>query len=153
MLTKIESACANTILECFFKRDRLITHMKLQKILYFSTGTYVATENRPMTEQLFQAWPYGPVLPNLYYQLRMYGDSDITELIEFENSKYSYKYGEVFDTIVSIVEKLGNLTAWELSEKTHAKNGPWFQTVDKKGYKKDIDFNLIKEYFTKNPVL
>ena len=40
-LTKTESAIANTILDWFNSENRLITHMKIQKLFYFSFGYYL----------------------------------------------------------------------------------------------------------------
>ena len=152
MLTKIETACANTILDCFFKNEEMITHMKLQKIFYFSSGVHLVNRNAYMAEHCFQAWPNGPVLPSLYYKLKSYGDAYITNLIEFENALYVYNEGAVFEAIKTTVEKIGHHTAWELSEMTHAKNGPWFKTVEAKGYKEDIDTGLILNYFKENRI-
>ena len=154
MLTKIESAWANTILNGFSKDyHEFITHMKLQKILYFSLGNYLARFNDFMPDHNFQAWPYGPVLPSLYNELKRHRDTHITELIMFDGTAYIYENGDIFETIYKTIKKLRCYTAWELSEMTHAKDGPWFRTVEMKGYKKDIDFDLIKSYFLEHPVL
>ena len=152
MLTKIESACANTILDFFIQKEDFITHMEAQKILYFSVGHCLVNDNMYIVEHNFQAWPYGPVLPKLYEMLKKYRNTRITELIEYEDKKYLYSEGTVYKGILRTIENLKALTAWELSEKSHAKDGPWFKTVQAKGYQKDIDVNLIKDYFEKHPI-
>ena len=151
MLTQIETACANTILNCFFDKDEFITHMKIQKLLYFSYGVYLSKHNTYMVENRFQAWTYGPVLPTLYHKLKDFGDAYITKQINFEGEIYAYTSGEVLNTIKTIVNKFGHHSAFKLSEMTHVKDGPWFKTVQEKGYKQDIDINLIKNYFSENP--
>ena len=152
-LTKVDSACANTILDCFFNRNGYMTHMKLQKLLYFSHGVYLSKYNRTMVENHFQAWPYGPVLPALYDNLKQYKDAPITEGISFKGIKYAYNDGEILGTIKSVVKEFGHYTAWELSKITHATNGPWFKTVSNGGYKQDIGTDLIMNYFKENPIL
>lgn len=152
-LTKIETACANTILECFFQFNEYITHMKLQKIYYFTYGTLLTYYNKDITSHSFQAWPYGPVLPNLYRELKKNQDTRINELIEYQKEVFAYDKGDIFDVIKQTVNKLRYYNAWQLSEMTHAIEGPWFKVVKTKGYKQDIDPNLIKIYFKENPVL
>ena len=151
-MKKIDSGCANTILSYFIERDDPITHLKVQKLLYFAVGHCLAKNNRYIVEESFQAWPHGPVLPELYKSLSKYGDGEITELIECEEDGKCYQYseGEVFDGISETVEKLKNLTAWELVNKSHNKDGPWFATVQNKGYQKDMDISAIKQYFLAN---
>ena len=152
MLTKIESACANTIINFFLEREDFITHMKVQKILYFSVGYCLANNNTYIVEHDFQAWPYGPVLPKLYEELKQYKDTRILELIKYEGKEYLYNEGIVYDGILRTIDKLKNLTTWELSERSHSKDGPWFKTAQEKGFKKSIDVNMIKNYFEKNPL-
>ena len=91
----------------------------------------------------------GRFLPGLYKSLSKYGDDEITELVECDedNECYHYSEGEVFEGISHTVEKFKDWTAWKLVDKSHDKDGPWFQTVTDKGYKKDIDIDAIKEYF------
>ena len=142
MLTKIESACANTILNHFLQMGDCITHMKLQKILYFSVARCLVENNRYIVEHDFQAWPHGPVLPELYKVLKGYRDRVITELIEHEEKKYVYSEGDTFKSILETIDLLKCFTAWELSEKSHATDGPWFNCGQYK--KKDIIVSLIK---------
>ena len=152
-MKKIDSACANTIINCFFGTRESLTHLKIQKILYYSMGHCLASNNLRIVEENFQAWPHGPVLPNLYYSLKKYDDGEIAELIECEDGKcYKYTEGETFEGIKYVTERLKHFSAWELVDKSHDINGPWFETVKTKGYKVDIDTNTIKEYFKKFPI-
>ena len=105
-----------------------------------------------MIEHQFEAWPYGPVLPELYSVLSGYGDAPITKLINHteDNTPYLYTEGTIFDAVVTSIQSFSNRTAWELSNISHSDNGPWFQTVRMHGYRKKIDNDLIKQYFEKN---
>ena len=148
-LTKIESAIANTILDWFFKNGMTITHMKIQKLFYFSVGYYWAKHDDKLIEHDFEAWPYGPVLPELLHMLKNYKDYPITRLILHEDGMpYLYKDGEISDVIIKTLRNLFDLSPWELSDMTHAEDGPWFQTVTKfQCYKKPIRHDLIRDYF------
>ena len=155
MLTQIESAVANTILNCFWNHNDSITHMKLQKLYYFFVGRYLAKTNIYMAEHNFQAWPHGPVLPSLYNSLAYYGDSKVRNLIVLNNEKqsYIYKNGDIFDEISSTISDLGNYTAFQLSDKSHVKNGPWYKTFTSEGgHKKDIDKEEIRNFFREHEI-
>ena len=153
-MTKIESAIANTILDLFYKKEVLITHMKLQKIFYFSYGSYLAKYDEKLIEHDFEAWPYGPVFPALWHALKRYKDSPIDRLIQHsDGTPYLYDIGNIFDVVNNIVDVCFHLSAWELSEITHAKDSPWFITVENEGYNEKIKNDLIKDYFKKYQIL
>ena len=40
-----------------------ITPLKLQKLLYFAQGNYLAKYNMPLFDEDFEAWIHGPVIP------------------------------------------------------------------------------------------
>ena len=44
-----------------------ISNLKLQKLLYFSWLEYYRRTEKPLFEEEFQAWKYGPVVPSVYY--------------------------------------------------------------------------------------
>lgn len=54
-------------------RGELLTHLKLQKLLYYAQAWFITLQGRPLFEEDFQAWVHGPVLPSEYARLRDYG--------------------------------------------------------------------------------
>lgn len=44
-----------------------VTHLKLQKLLYYIQGKYLAKNHTPLFIEQIEAWPYGPVVPDVYY--------------------------------------------------------------------------------------
>ena len=152
-VTQIETACANTILGFFLKNGQKITHMKLQKLYFFSAGDFLAKNKVYIASHLFQAWPYGPVLPKLYSKLSDYKDRTIENYIYYDDGAvYSYtEKDSVFSSIEKICDTYYNSTAWELSERSHDINGPWFKTVvSKKEYWHDISLEVMMECFKEN---
>ena len=132
----------------------MITHLKTQKLLYFSVGHCLAKNNRYIVEEKFQAWQFGPVLPGAYNSLKKYGEGQIYELIEYEDGQcYLYTEGEVFEGIQYTINKLKDFSAWELVEKSHAEDGPWLETVRTKGLKTDIDIDAIKQHFISKKIV
>ena len=47
-----------------------ITPLKLQKILYYAHGYYLANYDKPLFQEDFQAWANGPVCPELFYKTK-----------------------------------------------------------------------------------
>lgn len=53
----------NTLLKFASENNHQITHLKLQKLLYFLYGEYLARTGKLLIEEHFEAWQYGPVIP------------------------------------------------------------------------------------------
>ncbi len=43
-----------------------ITHLKLQKILYFAQSAFLSIQKGPLFDEKIEAWKYGPVIPDIY---------------------------------------------------------------------------------------
>ena len=73
----------------------LITHLKLQKLVYYAQAWSLASRGVPLFQEDLQAWAHGPVAPSVYRAFRDYGmdpipapaqvprfDPDTVELLE-----------------------------------------------------------------------
>lgn len=73
----------------------LITHLKLQKLVYYAQAWSLAIRGVPLFEEDVQAWAHGPVAPSVFRAFRGYGmdpipapartpklDEDTVELLE-----------------------------------------------------------------------
>src|SRR5438067_244245 len=65
-------AIANFILDYCDRQSRPITHMALQKIVYFCHVWSLIELHRPLIKHKFEAWEHGPVLPYLYRDFRSF---------------------------------------------------------------------------------
>ena len=43
-----------------------ISNLKLQKLLYYSQGCFLALRDEPLFDSPIEAWTYGPVVPEVY---------------------------------------------------------------------------------------
>lgn len=43
-----------------------LTHLKLQKLLYYAQAWHLALEGTPLFDDRIEAWSYGPVVPAVY---------------------------------------------------------------------------------------
>lgn len=130
-----------------------ITHLKVQKLLYYAEGVYSAVTDSDIFKEKIMAWPHGPVVVEVYEKFSENGSKEL----EF-NDEYWSKIqqinsdNEILNILQLVYESYAGYTAWQLREKTHVVGGPWQITVDTKGMQKEIDKKLIKEYFKNNIV-
>jgi uncharacterized phage-associated protein len=117
----------------------LISHMKLQKLVYFCQGFHLALYGCPLFPETIEAWPHGPVCPRLYHILKIYGPSPITAMVDPDkinvNTRERHIINMVYDTY-------GQYSASKLRMITH-KEGPWSNTAGGSVIPQDV----IKEHF------
>ncbi len=54
-----------------------VTNLQLQKILYLAHMMYLGRTNNRLISSNFEAWDYGPVVPELYHEVKKYGSKPI----------------------------------------------------------------------------
>jgi uncharacterized phage-associated protein len=114
-----------------------LTPMKLQKLLFFAQSWYLRLNNRPLFDDLFARWQYGPVIPSIYREFKRFGPKEIADYgkrvvvdedgedrisipgIDEERDK------ETISFIEEITNVYGDFTGWELSVMTHEKGSAW----------------------------
>lgn len=104
----------------------IITHLKLQKLLYYFSGVMSARFGiRPFDED-FKAWTLGPVLESVYNQYTICSDNDLR--IPFkEKTEVIVLSKECESAIDEVMQKFGDKSANFLVNKTH-NEGPWKDT-------------------------
>lgn len=130
-----------------------VTHLALQKLLYFSQGLNYVINNRPLFDAPCQAWVHGPIYPEIYHKYKTYSynpldyDQDFNEESFIENVSENEK--KVIDLVI---ETFGNYSGRKLEEITHNEQ-PW---INARIGLEDIDYGdveisdyNIKEYFNK----
>jgi uncharacterized phage-associated protein len=75
-------AVANCIIELAVEYDRPVTHLSLQKILYFLHGKHLIERGRPLVGGHFEAWQYGPVHPLIFSTFKHTRGRKLTEPAE-----------------------------------------------------------------------
>lgn len=130
-----------------------ITHLKVQKLLYYAEGVYSAVTDDDIFKEKIMAWPHGPVVVEVYEKFSENGSKEL----EFDNNYWGTiqqinSDNDVLNILKLVYDNYAGYTAWQLRERTHVAGGPWQITVDTKGMQKEIDKKLIKEYFKSNIV-
>lgn len=117
------------------------TQMQLLKLVYIAHGWMLATSDEPLIVNQVEAWQYGPVIPDLYQELKYNGAKPITQPIL--STATSFKEHEE-QVIQFTFKNYGNFSAYQLSDITHAANTPWSQTFGKGNH---IPDNLIANHY------
>lgn len=127
-----------------------ITNMKLQKLLYYAQGWYLATENKPLFKEDFKKWQYGPVCVEVYEQFKYFGGTPITSYATGVKSTLDDYTAEFIKLIWDIYKKY---SAIELSNLSHIedpwKNAEMYQVISKEAI---MDFFSKKLQQIKNEV-
>lgn len=128
-----------------------ITHLKLQKILYFIQGEYIKQYNTPLFDEKMEAWMYGPVICDVYFQ---YCENGALEL--YVDSKEAQKVKdslplEVRNLIDSVLDKMGSKTSRELVQISHGQD-PWkkYEAQVSRREKPEITEDDMRSYFRNN---
>jgi len=154
---------ANEFLKIAKEKGDALTPMKLQKLVYFAHGWYLALTGQPLISERIEAWQYGPVIPALYHEFKVFGNDPITASatdFHLEDGKAKFKPNtldecgadkEEIDKVKSLIARVydvyGPFTAVRLSNSTHMQGSPW-QQVYKDGVKRlAIPDEIIKNYF------
>lgn len=121
-----------------------LTPLKLQKLLYFAQGWSCVWDKRFLFNDEFEAWQYGPVNREVYDAFKRYRGNEIPR---YEGCKPEDADELELETIETVWENYGFISAGELVEMTHAQK-PWKQAYNL-GFD-EIDNEEIEEFFLQN---
>jgi uncharacterized phage-associated protein len=138
-----------------------LSPMKLQKLVYFAHAWFMAFTNKALIKEEVQAWKFGPVVSDIYFEFKDHGNSNInsyaTELrfsesgLELITPTIDDSDEDVNAVINEIWKVYGGFTPIQLSNLTHAKDSPWDVVASSYGSELpknlEIPNALIKEIF------
>jgi len=129
---------ANLMLDEAGRRGYVVTHLALQKLLYFAHGIFLIERKRPLVSGYFECWDNGPVHPTVYQAFKAAGRDPIAfralrlDVITGQRTMIPPPSDtEVCDHVVRIVNSYAGLSASRLVQISHAKGAPWDYVVDK----------------------
>ena len=137
-------AVANQFIEKANNDGGAFTPLQIIKLVYIAHGWMLGLYNRRLFRQPVLAWLYGPVVRDVYRELRRYRSDGVTKKIDAEEENFD-EY-EV-DLIDQVYEKYGHFSGMSLSRMTHAKETPWHQIWHGQGQNSVIPNDLIREHY------
>jgi uncharacterized phage-associated protein len=115
-----------------------ISNLKLQKLLYYSQGGFLACYDKPLFPEAIKAWAHGPVVPQVYHEYKQFGAGPIpVEQVDLD--RYPIEVRELLDEVNSVY---GQFTASKLRDMTH-QEPPWRDTPQSE----TISHEKMKEFF------
>lgn len=141
-------AVANCFLSIAKAEGSSITNLRLQKLIYFAHGIYLATTGAPLVNEPFQAWTYGPVLPSLYALLRVFGNKPISYDIVY-NGEDVERNSQAYVIIKMAWDRLKVYTTAQLVEVSHRMGSPWHNAIAKGGRFTEISNDDLRTYFSR----
>lgn len=123
----------------------LISNLKLQKLLYYAQGTYLAITDTKLFNDPIVAWQHGPVVQNVYNEYRVNGSNGIENFEPIDLNNFDEETNEILE---AVYQNFGQYSAWKLREKTHNET-PWKETKRND----EIKTESIKEYFLKEYII
>lgn len=125
---------ANAILDVAESDGLTLSNLPLNKIIYFAHAWYLAQYGVPLVDSPFEAWQHGPVHPQIYRQLKSYGDKPIKgrlTQIDLVTGNDIPVEPHLSDQERQHVEQMtrfyGTKSAYWLVQKTHEPGAPWDQ--------------------------
>jgi uncharacterized phage-associated protein len=133
-MTRDVREVGNAILEIASQDGIKLSNLALNKIAYFAHAWFLAIYSKPLIDSAFEAWQYGPVHPQLYHQLKRFGDRPITakltriDLDTGQDTPVQITLDdEELEHIAKITRFYGVRSASWLVEATHEPGAPWDQ--------------------------
>lgn len=128
--------------------DDQITNLKLNKLLYYAQGAFLARTGQLLFDDEIEAWDLGPVVPEIYRRYKVCGKMPIAS--EGTDINISAFTEEEMDAMLDVAREFGQYTGAKLVSMTHRPNTPWSET--RRLGEKVISNKRIKQYFTEHPV-
>lgn len=128
--------------------DDQMTNLKLNKLLYYAQGAYLARTGKPLFENRIEAWDLGPVVPEVYHKYKVCGKNPIAS--EGDSVNLSSFEEEEREVLFDVMRDFGQYTGARLVNLTHQPDAPWSKA--KEAGEKLIARETIRAYFLMNPV-
>ena len=97
----------------------LITHLKLQKLVYYAQAWSLAARGKPLFDEDIQAWAHGPVVPSLFRAFRDHGMDPIPAPATVPRLD-----AETVELLGEVLDVYGEHSARKLEQLTHRER-PW----------------------------
>lgn len=121
----------------------LVSNLKLQKLVYYAQGFHLAVFEKPLFDDVIEAWTHGPVVPNVYHHYKQHGSGSIPVPQDFNPDVFSSDQVELLNEVQQIY---GQYSAWRLREMTHEET-PWRKNFETGALSKTIPVDDMQSFF------
>lgn len=150
---------ANLILDYAERQNAEVTNITINKIVFFLHAWYLAKTGNPLVTAKIEAWDYGPVFRELYWEFKGFGKDKISSKATRRNPTTTEKEicTEPFSEadlafLKPLLDKYLKLSASKLVELSHVAGGPWDRVYNHQGESNPgmrISDEIIRDFFEK----
>lgn len=115
-------SAARTICEL---RDWSVSNLELQKILFLAHMLHLGRSATPLVHEQFEAWDYGPVIPELYQRVKGFGSGPIRNVFHWVPAVDSGS--PEYEVLAETAAALKKFSPGQLVAVTHMDGGAWAQ--------------------------
>jgi uncharacterized phage-associated protein len=127
--------------------DEELSNLKLQKLLYYAQGHYLAEYGRPLFTEQIQAWSHGPVVPTVYYEYKDSGSSNV-HLPDSDPFEWDHVDPGTAEFLSKVWNTYGGYSAGRLRNMTHEEK-PWQDHWRDGEVGAQIPRDEIREFFSR----
>lgn len=98
-----------------------ITHLKLQKLVYYAQAWHLAYFDKPIFEEDLKAWTHGPVATTVWHKYKEYGWNALPA-----SEKVPDFQRETLALLAAVYDSYSPFSAKQLEEMTHRED-PWIE--------------------------
>ena len=107
------------------KDGQPISNLQLQKMLYYIQYEFLTNFNKPLFEEDFEAWKFGPVIPVVYYEYSHMGAFKIGADYKDYDKILSEMSEDEVKKLDAIIDEKRDINAWKLVDSTHKSGKAW----------------------------
>ncbi|MXY61714.1 MAG: DUF4065 domain-containing protein [Cenarchaeum sp. SB0665_bin_23] len=142
------------------KYNGKFTPFHLIKLVFISHGRTLAALKKPLIWDRIEAWRYGPVIPVLYHELKLWGNAPVQNLHYCGTKPDDEDRRLFFETVLPEKERYlidltvndyGDWSFWDLRKLCHEPGSPWDTHYDEK-FGTEIPDSTIQEYYVNEMV-
>jgi uncharacterized phage-associated protein len=119
----------------------LLSHLRLQKLLYYAQGWSLALRKQPLFLDRIEAWPHGPVVKSVYQEFARFGKDPIPASAADDAEAIEEDEAEL---VGSVWEHLKEYSASGLRDMTH-REPPWVDARKGLGEAERSDKEITRE--------
>ncbi|AFI05164.1 Panacea domain-containing protein [Helicobacter cetorum] len=139
-------AIANEFISLAKYENKQLTQMHIHKLIYFAHAISLVLHKQALVQEEFRAWPFGPVLVDLYREFKDFGKNPIDRYAKGSKGMVEPSDSETLEIIKKVWEEFKEYEGWQLSQFTHVNNSPWKNNFEE-GQSNTIPNEEIYEFY------
>ncbi|MEY2890682.1 MAG: hypothetical protein RJA98_590 [Pseudomonadota bacterium] len=147
------SLVANAFLYKARRSGAQVSHMKLQKLVFFMHAWSLASSEASYVDEQPQAWTYGPVFDSLYHELKSFGSRDIDAYLMQMSAETGERQAMIpvltdsafWGLLDQVWDRYSGFSALQLSALTHEAGGPWEQA--RQSHAGWLQDDIVRDYY------